>query len=265
MRILLSCIVAFLAFLSPHVVHAQDYPKRTIKLVVPYAAGGGTDVAARFFAREIEKISGNSVIVENRAGAGGMIGTMFVINAEADGYTLLVGDNSTNSFIPALAKTPRYNPTVDLTPISLLLDVPNVLVVHPSVQANNMAELIALSKSKPGALNAGTAGVGSFAHVATELINVQAGTSFICVAYKGGAEALPALLKGEVQIEGLRDGAQETVKSGTSAARGTVQQLRDFVRGLHANSKTKEAAKALTAIVEEIDKIHPLEITDDRG
>lgn len=200
-RLVASLLVSSLLCVFSGQLLAQEYPSRIIKLVVPYSAGGGTDIVSRQFARELEKSIGQTVIIENRAGAGGLIGTQNVINADPDGYTLLVGDNSTNSFVPALAKVPRYDPVVDLTPISLLLDVPNVLVAHPSVAASTLPELIALAKAKPGALNAGTAGVGSFAHVSTELLNVLAGTQIVCIAYKGGAEALPAVLKGEVQVE----------------------------------------------------------------
>lgn len=179
---------------------AQDYPNRVVRLIVPYLPGGGTDILTRTFAREFERSLGQTVIIENRAGAGGLLGTQSVINAEPNGYILLVGDNSTNSFVPALAKTPRYDPVKDLTPISLLLDVPYVLVVHPSVPAKSLSELIDLAKAKPGFYNHSTAGVGSFSHVAMELLNVLAGIRVVAVAYKGGAEALPALVKGEVHI-----------------------------------------------------------------
>jgi tripartite-type tricarboxylate transporter receptor subunit TctC len=180
---------------------AQDYPSRVIRLIVPYLPGGGTDLLTRTFAHEFEHSIGQTVIIENRAGAGGLVGAQAVINSEPNGYTLLVGDNSTNSFVPALSKTPRYDPVKDLTPISLLIDVPYVLVVHPSLLADSLAEMIALAKARPGFYNTGTAGVGSFSHVAMELLNVVAGVQIVCVAYKGGAEALPALLKGEVQSE----------------------------------------------------------------
>lgn len=192
--------IAVLALATAFPASAQDYPNRLIRLIVPYLPGGGTDIMTRQFAREFEKTIGQTVIVENRSGAGGLLGTQSVINAEADGHTLLVGDNSTNSFIPALAKVPRYNPVVDLTPISLLLDVPYVLVVHPSLPANTMAEVLALAKAKPGFYNSSTAGLGSFSHVATELINVLSGTQVVCVNYRGGTEALPAVLKGDVQM-----------------------------------------------------------------
>jgi tripartite-type tricarboxylate transporter receptor subunit TctC len=193
-------VIVALTLATAFAASAQDYPSRIIRLVVPYLPGGGTDIMTRQFAREFEKAIGQTVIVENRSGAGGLIGTQSVINADPDGYTFLVGDNSTNSFIPALAKVPRYNPVQDLTPISLLLDVPYVLVVHPSLPAHSLAEVLALAKAKPGFYNASTAGVGSFAHVATELMNVLAGTKIVCVNYRGGAEALPATLKAEVHM-----------------------------------------------------------------
>jgi tripartite-type tricarboxylate transporter receptor subunit TctC len=192
-----STLMGALATATPLV--AQDYPNRVVRLVVPYLPGGGTDILARTFAHELERSLGQTVIIENRAGAGGLIGVQSVINSEPNGYTLLVGDNSTNSFVPALSKTPRYDPVKDLTPISLLLDVPYVLVVQPSLPANSLAELVALAKAKPGFYNTSTAGIGSFSHVAVELLNVVAGIQIVCVAYRGGAEALPALLKGEVQ------------------------------------------------------------------
>jgi tripartite-type tricarboxylate transporter receptor subunit TctC len=194
----ISALAAILAAATP--LGAQDYPSRVIRLVVPYLPGGGTDILTRTFAREFERSIGQTVIIENRAGAGGLLGTQSVINSEPNGYTLLVGDNSTNSFVPALAKTPRYDPVKDLTPISLLLDVPYVLVVHPSVPAKSLSELIALAKAQPGFYNHSTAGVGSFSHVAMELLNAIAGIRIVAVAYKGGAEALPALVKGEVHI-----------------------------------------------------------------
>lgn len=194
----ISALTAVLTAATP--LGAQDYPNRVVRLIVPYLPGGGTDVLTRTFAREFERSLGQTVIIENRAGAGGLLGTQSVINAEPNGYTLLVGDNSTNSFIPALAKTPRYDPVKDLTPISLLLDVPYVLVVHPSIPAKSLSELIDLTKAKPGFYNHSTAGVGSFSHVAMELLNVLAGIRIVAVAYKGGAEALPALVKGEVHI-----------------------------------------------------------------
>lgn len=179
---------------------AQNYPNRIIKIVVPYLAGGGTDVMTRRFAGEFEKAIGQTVIVENRAGAGGLLGAQSVMNAEPDGYTFLVGDNSTNSFVPSLSKTTRYNPTVDMTPIGLLLDVPYLLVAHPSLPANSLAELIALAKAKPGFYNASTAGIGSFAHVVQEYLNVTAGIQIVCVNYRGGTEAQPAVIKGDVHM-----------------------------------------------------------------
>jgi tripartite-type tricarboxylate transporter receptor subunit TctC len=199
-RMMLAAAIVGLVLAMTPPAAAQKYPERIIKLVVPYLPGGGTDIVSRHFARELEKAIGQTVIVENRAGAGGLIGAQAVINSEPDGYTFLVGDNSTNSFVPALSKTPRYDPVVNLTPISLLIDVPNVLVVHPSLPAHSLAEMIAITKAKPGFYNTSTAGVGSFSHVAMELLNVVAGTQIVSVHYKGGAEALPAVLKGEVQI-----------------------------------------------------------------
>lgn len=181
-------------------VMAQNYPSQIIRLVVPFPAGGGTDLLARVLRSELEESLGQTVIVENRAGAGGMTGALSVINSPPDGYTFLVGDNATNSFVPAMAKAPRYDPVKDVTAVGFLLEVPNVLIVHPSVPVNSTAELIELAKSKPGQLNYGTAGYGSFSHVATELLNIRAGIRLFHVPYKGGGEVVPALLRGDVQV-----------------------------------------------------------------
>jgi tripartite-type tricarboxylate transporter receptor subunit TctC len=225
----LTCFVAVVVAFGMSAARRAnaEYPDRIIKLVVPYLPGGGTDVVARHFAEEFGRAIGQSVIVENRAGAGGLVGIESVINAEPDGYTFVVGDNSTNSFVPALAKTPRYNPVVDLTPISLLVDVPNVFTVPAEFPAKSIADVIELAKQKPGFYNSGTAGIGSFSHVAIELMNVMAGTQIICVPYKGGAEALPAVLKAEVQSEimPLRN-AIPYIKSGQLRALAVTSQKR---------------------------------------
>ena len=192
-----AAIAAIVMVVQP--AHAQKYPNQVVKIVVPSVAGGGTDVMTRAFAREFERSLGHTVIIENKPGAAGLIGTLGVIGSKPDGHMLLVGNNATN-FIPALAKTPKYHPINDLTPIALLQDVPNILVVNSSVPARSLSDLLDLVKTNPGAYSNATVGIGSFSHIAVELLNVMTGSRIVHVPYRGGAELLPALLTGVVQI-----------------------------------------------------------------
>jgi len=152
-------VAALAAVLFPtQPAHGQKYPSQVVKIVVPSVAGGGTDVMTRVFAREFERSLGHTVITENRPGAAGLIGTLSVIGSKPDGYTLLIGNNATN-FIPALAKAPKYHPINDLTPIALLQDVPNILVVHSSLPAQSLSELLALVKANPESYSNATVGI----------------------------------------------------------------------------------------------------------
>ena len=164
-----AAAVAFALIAGP--AAAQNYPSQIVRLLVPFPAGGGT-ICGSAPRPELEKSLGQTVIVDNRAGAGGMTGALSVINSPPDGHMFLIGDNATNSLVPAMAKTPPYDPVKDVTAIGLLLEVPNVLIVHPSIPANTAAQFIEFAKSKPGQINYGTAGYGSFSHAATELLNI---------------------------------------------------------------------------------------------
>ncbi len=176
---------------------AATWPERPIRLVVPFAAGGLGDISARLLAQSLSTSLGTPVLVDNKPGANGIIGTDVVAKAAPDGYTLLMTVRSAQTFAPVVYKTP-YDSVKDLTPISILGDIDNIMIVHPSVKANTVQELIALAKAEPGRMNyaAGT----SLVHLAMEVFKHLTGTSIVSVPYKGAGPALEAVLKGEVAM-----------------------------------------------------------------
>jgi tripartite-type tricarboxylate transporter receptor subunit TctC len=181
-------------------VTAQSYPDRPIRLIVPYPAGGGLDIVARLVANALTKNAGWQFIIDNRSGAAGMLGTDMGAKAPPDGYTLVLGTNATHgSFVALYPKLP-YDAIKDFAPITDLVVVTQILVVHPSVPARNLKELIALAKSRPGQLNYGSGGSGVPGHLAMELIKSRAGVKIEHVPYKGIAPALSDLLGGHVQV-----------------------------------------------------------------
>jgi len=188
------------ASLSVHTAAAEDaYPNRVIKLVVPFAAGGNTDVVGRITANYMQKALHVNVVVENRAGAGGINGTDAVAKSAADGYTLCVCGIGPITVSPATEKLP-YDPLKDLAPISLINTNPLILVVNPKVDARTGAELAALSKSLPEGLSYGTVGAGGLMQFAAEIFRVKTGAKFTSVPYRGGAIATMAVVSGEVQL-----------------------------------------------------------------
>ena len=192
-------LAAFLAGLDAKGQRTPDhYPSRPVRLIVPFAPGGGTDALARVFGQKFSDSVGQTVVVDNRAGGGGTIGAETTVRAAPDGYTLCMVSTSysTNA---AMFKLP-YDPIRDITPIALLGDAGILLTLHPSVPAQSVKELIALAKAKPGYLNYASSGTGGNTHLATELFNIMAGTRMTHVPYKGTGPALTDLLAGNVQL-----------------------------------------------------------------
>ena len=190
--------LAILAFAG--CVQAQNWPSKSIRWVVGFAPGGGTDIVARALAQKVGDQLGQTILVENRVGAAGTIGADVVAKAPADGYVFLLGHVNSNAIAPyVLAKIP-YDPVADFTPITYIGYVPNVLVVNPSVNARSVEELIALAKKEPGKLTYASSGVGSTQHLAGALFNKIAGTTMVHVPYKGSGQAIVDLVGGQGNI-----------------------------------------------------------------
>lgn len=179
---------------------AGDYPSRPITLVVPYAAGGGNDVLARGVAEPMSKILGQQIVIENRGGAGGSIGTRQVAKSAPDGYTLGLGGTGTLAIDPTLYPNAGYDPRKDFAPVGLIATSPLIILVNPSLPVHNVQALIALAKKQPGKINYASAGRGSGIHLGTVLFAATAGIDIVHVAYRGSGPALTDLLGGHVAI-----------------------------------------------------------------
>ena len=200
-----SCILLGLLFaLGMASSAAEDlpkqYPERSIKILVGFAAGGGTDVAARIVAQKLTETLGQSVVVENRPGASGMIAAETVAKSGADGYTLMMGTQTTLAVAPALYRKFSIDATRDFVGVAKAGVSPLVLVVHPSVPARSVMGLIALAKASPGTINFGSGGLGTTPHMAGELFSIQAGIKMVHVAYRGEAPAINDLLGGQLHL-----------------------------------------------------------------
>src|SRR6201995_428257 len=180
--------------------HADDYPNHPIRVIVPFAAGGAADAVARIVGKRIGETLGQPVVVEDRGGGGGVIGTELVKNADPDGYTLLLGQSGPITINPGIYTKLSYDPEKDFVPISMTTAYPYVLVVNPSLGVKTVAELVALAKRKPGELNYGTAGVGVSNHLCTELFDNKAGIKMTHVPYRGTSLAVGDLIAGQVQV-----------------------------------------------------------------
>jgi tripartite-type tricarboxylate transporter receptor subunit TctC len=198
------------------VVHAADtYPSRPIRMIVAYPPGGGTDQVGRVLADQLTMTLGQNVVVDNRGGATGNIGTELAARAVPDGYTLLMGNVAPNAVNVSLFKKLGFDPVKDFAPVSLVAVTPNILVAHPSMPVKTIKELIAYAKAKPGTLNFPSAGVGSSSHLAGEMLKSLAGISMVHIPFKGGGPALVAVIAGEVQIMfATMPAAMPHVKSG---------------------------------------------------
>ena len=178
---------------------AQGYPNKPVRLIVPFVAGGGTDLTARIIAQRLNEALAQPVVVDNRPGAGGVIGADLVAKALPDGYTLLMGTPGSLTINPSLQPKMPYR-LQDFAPIALATISPFVMVVHPSVPASSVKELVALAKARPGALNYGSAGNGSVAHLSAEQFKSLAGVQLTHVPYKGSAQSVTDLLGGQLQV-----------------------------------------------------------------
>ena len=179
---------------------AAEYPTRPIRLIVPFAAGGGNDTVARLVGAQLAARLGEQVVVDNRAGAGGVVGAELAARAAPDGYTLFLGGVGSHAINPNLHEHLPYDPIKDFAPVSLLASAPLILVVHPSVAANSVQELIALARAKPGMLNYASNGNGSSSHLAAVMFASMTGIDIVHVPYKGLSPALTDLLGGQVQL-----------------------------------------------------------------
>ena len=179
---------------------AQEYPSRPIRFIVPFPPGGGNDTMARTIGNKLAAVLGQQFVVDNRAGAGGVIGAETAAHAAPDGYTLFLGGVASHSIVPNLQPKLGYDPVRDFAPISLIASAPLILVVHPSVAAKSVKELVQLAKARPGQLNFASNGTGGSSHLAAELYKMMTGTDMVHVPYKGLSPALTDLLSGQVQL-----------------------------------------------------------------
>jgi tripartite-type tricarboxylate transporter receptor subunit TctC len=189
-----------MAYAGSAYAQTPAYPNKTIRLVVPVAPGGGTDIVARLLAQGLSERWGQSVVVDNHGGGGGVIGVSLAAKAPPDGYTLLLGSNGHITFAPALYRNLPYDTQKDLAPISIVADQPFVLAVHPSLPVRSVTELIALAKKNPGGITYASGGSGGSSHLGTELLQLTTGISMVHVPYKGTGPGTTALLSGEVQV-----------------------------------------------------------------
>jgi tripartite-type tricarboxylate transporter receptor subunit TctC len=193
-------VAAMALALAADDAQAQTYPSKPIRMVVPFTPGGTTDILARTVGQKMGEAWGQPVVVDNRPGAGGNIGSELVAKSAPDGYTLLMGTISTHAINASLYKRLPFDPTRDFAPVSRVGTLPNILIVHPSVPVKSVKELIELAKSKPGDLNFASSGVGTSLHLSGELFNSMAGVKLVHVPYKGSSPALADLLGGQVKI-----------------------------------------------------------------
>jgi tripartite-type tricarboxylate transporter receptor subunit TctC len=195
-HLLLATVAILAAAIVP--AHAQPYPSRAIKIMVPWPAGGATDNVARVVAQKLSPLLGQPVVVENRAGATGTIGTLAVIQSPPDGHTLLFMAASLHTFSPHLMKDMKFDTVADITPISISVQFPYVLTVNAESPYRSVNDLIKAAKAQPGKLAYGSFGIGSGPNIVTELFKQQTGTEILHVPYKGGSQVTAALLGGEI-------------------------------------------------------------------
>jgi tripartite-type tricarboxylate transporter receptor subunit TctC len=229
MRIHLARLAATLALALalPAVAAAQAWPQRSIKMIVPFPAGGGTDFIARVAAKHLSDRLGQQVFVENRGGANGAVGLQALMQSDPDGYTISACSDTPLVVNPSLYAKLPYAPLRDFVPVATMVRFPGMLAVHPSVPARSVSELIALAKAKPGSLAYASAGVGNFSHLTMELLSQATGVKLLHVPYKGTGPASLALIGGEVQM-GFNNVQTllQTVRSGQLVALAVAEPKR---------------------------------------
>lgn len=194
-------LLCFISVLLASPSAAQDWPQKPIRLIVPYPAGGGTDVVARMTADHLSKQLNQSIFVENRGGANGAVGLQALKQSDPDGYTIAVSSDTPMTVNPWLYKDLSYDPLKDFIPVASLVRLPGMLAANPSFPANTIAEFIKLARDKPGSIAYGSAGVGNFSHLAMELFELATGVRLLHVPYKGTGPMAVGILGGEVQVE----------------------------------------------------------------
>jgi tripartite-type tricarboxylate transporter receptor subunit TctC len=246
---MIKCIkpLALACMLTPFALSAAEYPNKPIRMLVGFAPGGGTDTTARAMGGKLAQRLGQQVIIDNRPGAAGNIATEITARANPDGYTILMGTIAALAINPSLYKKLQFDPLKDVLPVTRAVDSTNILVLHPSVPAKNVKELIALAKSKP--LNGGSSGVGGAGHLALELFNLQAGTKIVHVPYKGGGPAMVDLLSGNINliiataasaVPHIKSGKIKAIAVSTAKRSGLVPDLPTIseagLKGFEANN-----------------------------
>ncbi len=247
---------------------AQAYPAKAIRLIVPWAPGGNVDITGRIMGAALTESLGQIVVVDNRAGGGGTIGSSMVAKAAPDGYTLLMGSSGSVTAGPAVYANMPYDPVKDFAPVGMVQIVPMIVVINPKVPVNNLKELIALAKERPGKITMASSGTGSSNHLAIELFNTMAGVKFIHVPYKGSGPALAELLGGQVEtmidqltssIGFIREGRLKAIAVTTNVRSSVMPNVPTLdeagLKGFEANTFTGILAPAGTppAVV---DRLH---------
>ena len=258
-KFLRMAAAAAIAPALPSAAWAQTYPARPVRLIVPFAPGGGSDIFARLIGQWLSERLGQPFVIDNRPGAGSNIGTEAVVNAHPDGYTLLLV-NAANAINATLYDRLNFNFARDIVPVAGLIRVPNVVVVNPSVPAKTISELIAYTKANPDKINMGSAGTGSTPHVAGELFKMMAGASMAHVPYRGVAPALTDLLGGQIQvIFATMPSSIAYIRAGTLRALAVTSAMRsqelpdiptvsEFVPGYEASNWYGVAVPKITSV-----------------
>jgi tripartite-type tricarboxylate transporter receptor subunit TctC len=197
-RLLRACLIAVPALAGA--VHAQGYPTKAVRIIIPFPPGGNTDIYARPIAAKMGELYGHQMVVDNRPGAGGSIGMQIAASQPPDGYTLVWGSTSTHGVGPNVYKKLPYDAVADFEPVILTIIAQNILVVHPSVPAKNVKELIAIAKAKRGGLSFASSGNGTISHLAGELFRTMTATEMVHVPYKGSSPAMVDLLSGQIDL-----------------------------------------------------------------